>query len=108
MRGSAVPTIVWSRAASKSASITPMVARTLMRVVSSACGMRFSLLDAHRLDETETQMAQLNQLRRFQALGQRDLDARGLPPQRLDALAALVGELGIDSAAIVWVVHAFV
>src|SRR6202521_3794716 len=107
MRGSAVPTIVWSSAASKSASITPMVARTLIRVVSSACGMGFSLLDAHRLDETQTQMAQLNQLRLFKALGQRGLDTGALPPQRFDACAALLGELGIDGAAIVGVVHTF-
>src|SRR5712692_6167587 len=107
MRGSAVPTMVWSSAASKSASITPMVARTLIRVVSSACGIGFSLLDAHRLDEAQTQMTQLNELRLFQALRQRKLHTRGLPPQRLDALAALLGELGVDGAAIVRIVDAF-
>src|SRR5437588_590997 len=55
MRGSAVPTMVWSSAASSSASITPVVARTLMRVVSSPCGIGFSLLDAKRLDAALTQ-----------------------------------------------------
>src|SRR2546425_8833349 len=107
MRGSAVPTIVWSSAASKSANITPMVASTLIRVVSSACGMGFSLLDAHRLDEAQTQMTQLNELRLFQAVGEGGLDARGLPPEGLDALAALVRELGVDGAAIVRIVDAF-
>src|ERR1700731_4896943 len=100
MRGSAVPTIVWSSAASKSANITPMAARTLILVVSSACGMGFRLLDAHRLDEAQTQVTELNQLRLFEALGQRGLDARGLPPECLDALAALVSELGVDGAPV--------
>src|ERR1700694_5722352 len=99
--------MVWSSAASSSASITPMVARTLMRGVSSACGMGFSLLDAHRLDEAQTQMAELNQLRLVEATGQRDLGTRGLPPQCLDALAALLGELGIDGPTIGGIVHAF-
>src|SRR3982751_9616 len=36
MRGSAVPTIVWSRAARKSASATPIVASTRARPVISA------------------------------------------------------------------------
>src|ERR1700682_826683 len=106
MRGNAVPTIVWSSAASKSASITPMVARTFILVVSSACGMCFSLLDAHRLDETQTQMAQLNQLGLRKSMGQRGLGTRGLPPQRLDALAALLGELGVDGTTIVRIVDA--
>src|SRR5260370_11363059 len=107
MRGNAVPTMVWSSAASSSASITPMVARTLIRVVSSACGMGFSLLDAHRLDEAQTQMTQLNQLRVGQTPGQRHLRTCGLPPQRLDALAALIGELGVDRAPVDGVVDAF-
>src|ERR1700730_17452899 len=105
MRGNAVPTIVWSSAASKSASITPMVARTLIRVVSSACGMGVSLLDAHRLDETQTQMAQLNQFGFAEALRQRGLGTGGLPPQRIDAGAALFRELGVDGAAIVRIIH---
>src|SRR6266851_4350963 len=107
MRGNAVPTMVWSSAASSSASITPMVARTLIRVVSSACGMGFSLLDAHRLDEAQTQMTQLNQLRVGQTPGQRHLRTCGLPPQRLDALAALIGELGVDRAPVDRVVDPF-
>src|SRR3984893_13829708 len=107
MRGSAVPTIVWSSAASKSASITPMVARTFIRVVSSACGMGVSLLDAHRLDEAQTQMAQLNQFGFVEAVRQRGLGAGGLPPQRIDARAALFGELGVDGAAVVGVVDTF-
>src|SRR2546428_3700755 len=52
-------------------------------------------------------MTQWNELRLFQALRQRELDTRGLPPQRLDALAALLGELGVDGAAIVRIVDAF-
>src|SRR4029077_14641157 len=107
MRGKAVPTIVWSSAASRSASITPMVARTLMRVVSSASGMGFPLLDAHRLDEAQAQMAQLNQLGLLQAVGERGLNTRGLAPERLDALAALLGELGINGAAIRGIVDPF-
>src|SRR5260370_16105244 len=107
MRGNAVPTMVWSSAASSSASITPMVARTLIRVVSSACGMAFSLLDAHRLDEAQTQMTQLNQLRVGQTPRQRDALTSGLPPERLDALAALIGELGVDRAPVDGVVDAF-
>src|SRR5438132_927933 len=100
MRGSAVPTIVWSSAASKSASITPMVARTLIRVVSSACGMGFSLLGAHRLDESQAQMAQLNQLGFLEAVGQGGLDSGGLPPELVDTVAALVGDLGVDRAPV--------
>src|SRR5260370_33776568 len=107
MGGDGVPTMVWSSAGSSSASITPMVARTLIRVVSSACGMGFSLLDAHRLDEAQTQMTQLNQLRVGQTPGQRHLRTCGLPPQRLDALAALIGELGVDRAPVDGVVDAF-
>src|ERR1700674_2047289 len=106
MRGNAVQTMVWSSAASSSASMTPMVARTLIRVVSSACGMGVSLLDAHRLDEAQTQMSQLNQLRVGQALGQRDLGSRGLPPQRVDPVAALIGELGIDRAPVGGIIDA--
>src|SRR3979411_474070 len=99
MRGKAVPTIVWSSAASKSASITPMVASTLIRVVSSACGMGFSLLDRHRLDQAQAQMAQLNQFGLLEASGHGVLDPGGLPPELVDTVAALVGDLGIDRAA---------
>src|SRR5216684_4529348 len=102
-----MPAIVWSSAASKSANITPMVASTLIRVVSSACGMGFSLLDAHRLDEAQTQMTQLNELRVGQTPGQRHLRTCGLPPERLDALAALIGELGVDRAPVDRVVDPF-
>src|SRR5713101_870671 len=84
-----------------------MVARTLIRVVSSACGMGLSLLDAHRLDETQAQMTQLNQLRLLQAAGQRTLADRGLPQQCLDPLAALLGKLGADGAPVVGIVDAF-
>src|ERR1700704_3167931 len=107
MRGNAVPTMVWSSAASKSASITPMVARALIRVVSSTCGMGLCLLSAHRLDETQTKMAQLNELRLLEAVGEPSLEGRGLTPERLDALAALLGYLGIDGAPIRRIVHAF-
>src|SRR3989442_14640330 len=100
MRGSAVPTIVWSSAASSSARITPAVARTLMRVVSSPCGMGFSLLDAQRLDEAQTQMAKLNQLGLLQPVGQGRLDPRGLPPERGDTVPALLGDLRVDRAAV--------
>src|SRR2546430_11578271 len=100
MRGKAVPTIVWSSAASKRASITPMVARTLIRVVSSACGMGFSLLDAHRLDQAQTQMSQLNQFGLLEAMGQGGLDPCGLPPELVDAVATLVGDLGIHRAPV--------
>src|SRR2546423_1245071 len=100
MRGSAVPTMVWSSAASKSASITPMVARTLIRVVSSACGMGFSLLDGHRLDQAQTQMSQLNQFGLLEAMGQGGLDPGGLPPELVDTVAALVGDLGIHGAPV--------
>src|ERR1700737_2359764 len=106
MRGNAVPTMAWSSAASSSASITPMVARTLIRVVSSACGMGFSLLDAHRVDEAETQMSQLNQLRTGQTLGERDLSSDSLAPQRLDPLAALIAQLGIDRAPVGGIIDA--
>src|SRR5438128_8028537 len=99
--------MVWSSAASRSASITPMVAKTLIRVVSSACGMGVCLLDAHRLDETQTQVAQLNQLRLGEAPGQRDLGTRRLPPQRRDARAALLGELGVDGPPVGGIVDAF-
>src|SRR5712664_1705893 len=100
MRGSAVPTIVWSSAASRSASITPMVARTLIRVVNSACGMGFSLLGAHRLDEAQAEMAQLNQFGLFEAVGQGGLHPGGLPPELTDTVATLVGDLGIDRAPV--------
>src|SRR5438445_10109330 len=52
-------------------------------------------------------MTQLNELRLFQALRQRGLDTCGLPPERLDALAPLLGELGVDGAAIGRIVDAF-
>src|SRR5437879_3166893 len=100
MRGSAVPTMVWSSAASKSASITPMVARTLIRVVSSACGMGFPLLGAYRLDEAQAQMAQLNQFGLLGAVGQGGLDPGGFPPELVDTVAALVGDLGIHGAPV--------
>src|SRR2546426_6188376 len=106
MRGNAVPTMVWSSAASSSANITPIVARTLMRVVSSACGMSLSLLGAHRPDETQTQMAQLNQFRFLQARGEPILDGPGLAPERLDALAAFLGDLGVDRAPVGRIIHA--
>src|ERR1700686_3621818 len=106
MRGNAVPTMVWSSAASRSASMTPMVARTLIRVVSSACGMGVSLLDAHRLDEAQTQMSQLNQLRVGQTPGERDLSTDRLAPERLDTLAALIAELGIDRAPVGCIIDA--
>src|SRR5438477_2517399 len=96
MRGNAVPTMVWSSAASKSASITPMVASTLIRVVSSACGMGFSLLGAHCLDKSQAEMTQLNQFRLLEAVGQGGLDAGGFPPELVDTVAALVGDLGMD------------
>src|SRR6266567_7377563 len=100
MRGSAVPTMVWSSAASSSASITPVVARTLMRVVSSACGMGFSLLGAQRLNEAQAQMAKLNQLGLLQAVGQGRLDPCGLPPECIHAVTALVRYLRIDRAPV--------
>src|SRR5205807_5339600 len=100
MRGSAVPTMVWSSAASKSASITPMVARTLIRVVSSACGMGFPLLGAHRLDEAQAQMAQLNQFGLLEAVGQGGLDPGGLPPELIDAVTALVSDLRMYGAPV--------
>src|SRR6266568_8390142 len=100
MRGSAVPTMVWSSAASSSASITPAVARTLMRVVSSPCGMGFSLLNAQRLDETQTQMTKLNQLGVLEPVGQGRLDPCGLTPERIHAVTALVRDLRVDGAPV--------
>src|SRR6266550_1422911 len=92
--------MVWSSAASSSASITPAVARTLMRVVSSPCGMGFSLLDAQRLDEAQAQMAKLNQLGLLEPVGQGRLHPRGLPPERIHAVTALVGDLRMDGAPV--------
>src|SRR5438132_1067629 len=92
--------MVWSSAASSSASITPAVARTLMRVVSSPCGMGFSLLNAQRLDETQAQMTKLNQLGVLEPVGQGRLDPRSLPPERVHAVSALVGDLRIDGAPV--------
>src|SRR6266550_3989338 len=92
--------MVWSSAASSSASMTPTVARTLMRVVSSACGMGFSLLHAQGLDEAQAQMAKLNQLGLLQPVGQSRLDPGGLPPERIHALAALLRDLRMDGAAV--------
>src|SRR5437773_4905081 len=95
--------MVWSSAASSRASMTPMVARTLMRVVSSACGMDFPLLDAQRLDEAQAQMAKLNQLGLLEPVGQGRLDPRGLPPERIHTVTALVGDLRIDGAPVRWI-----
>src|SRR3989475_10559423 len=92
--------MVWSSAASSSASITPAVARTLMRVVSSPAGMGLSLLDAQRLDEAQAQMAKLNQLGLLQPVGQGCLDPSGLPPECIHAVPALVGDLRIDGAPV--------
>src|SRR6267143_3910758 len=80
--------------------MTPMVARTLIRVVSSACGMGFSLLDGHRLDQAQTQMSQLNQFGLLEATGQGGLDPGGLPPELVDAVAALLRDLGIHGAPV--------
>src|SRR5256885_13421239 len=104
MRGSAVPTIVWSRAASSSASITPTVASTLMRVDSSACGMTLFLLGAHRLDHSQTHMTELNQLRVLEASGQRLLAGYRITPKRLHPLPALLGDLGVDRAPVVRII----
>src|SRR2546422_9546215 len=93
MRGSAVPTIVWSSAASSSASITPAVARTLMRGVSSPCGMGFSLLNAPPLGETQAQLTKLNQLGVLEPVGQGRLAPCGTPPERIHAVPVLSGDL---------------
>src|SRR5438270_10797333 len=95
MRGKAVPTMVWSSAASKSASITPMVASTLIRVVSSACGMGFSLLGAHCLDKSQAEMTQLQQFRLLEAVVLGGLVAGGFPPVLVDTVGDLGGGLFI-------------
>src|SRR5437870_11233235 len=92
--------MVWSSAASSSASITPAVARTLMRVVSSPCGMGFSLLNAQRLDETQAQMTKVNQLGVLEPVGQGRLDPCGLMPERIHAVTALVRDLRVDGAPV--------
>src|SRR5579864_1496592 len=104
IRGSAVPTMVWSSAASSRASITPMVANTLTRVLSSVCGIGFSLLNAHGFDETESQVPQLNQLGLGEVARQAGLPHGCLAPQRPHPLPALLGDFGIHRAPVVGVI----
>src|SRR5437667_6516131 len=105
MRGNAVPTMVWSRAASSRASMTPTVARTLIRVDSSACGIVPSFGRAHGPDEAQAQMTELDQLRLAKAPGQLRLSAGGVSPERLHPLTALGGELGVHRAAVSGIIN---
>src|SRR5918911_4977159 len=102
MRGIAVPTMVWSRAASRRLSMTPTVESTSLRRGSWSALICDPPLHcaAHVLDESEAEVAQLRQLLLGEAFGETDLAVGGVAPDGVDAVSALLGQRGQDRPAV--------